>query len=223
MSNTTPILFWDVDTQVDFMRPDGKLYVPDAERIEPALRRLTAVAGEHAIPVIASADDHEPSDPEISDAPDFEETYPPHCMRGTPGAERVPATQQRWTLEVGHRPLPEAELARATEIERPVILIHKKRFDVFTNPNTEPLVRALAPERIVLYGVALDVCNRFAIEGLLARGFGNITLVTDATKPIHADRAEGLLESWRARGVELSTTDDILQTIASEPTLAIPR
>lgn len=223
MPAITPTLFWDVDTQVDFMRPDGKLYVPDAERIEPELRRLTAAASEHAIPLIASADDHEPSDPEISDTPDFEESYPPHCMRGTPGVERVPATRQQWTLEVGHQPLPEAELARATEIERPVILIHKKRFDVFTNPNTEPLVRALNPERIVLYGVALDVCNRFAIEGLLARGFGNITLVTDATKPIHADRAEGLLESWRARGVELSTTDDVLQTIASEPTLAIPR
>lgn len=223
MSNTTPILFWDVDTQVDFMRPDGKLYVPDAERIEPALRRLTATAGEHAIPVIASADDHEPSDPEISDDPNFEETYPPHCMRGTPGAERVPATQQRWTLEVAHQPLPEAELARAAAVERPVILIHKKRFDVFTNPNTEPLVRALDPERIVLYGVALDVCNRFAIEGLLARGFGNITLVTDATKPIHADRADELLASWSSRGVELVTSDEVLETMRPEALSASSR
>lgn len=213
--SSTHILFWDVDTQVDFMRPDGKLYVPQAEQIEPELRRLTAAAREHAIPLIASADDHQPSDPEISGTPDFEATYPPHCMRGTPGAERVPATRQRWTLEVGHQPLPQAELIRATAVERPVILIHKKKLDVFSNPNTEPLVRTLDAQRIVLYGVALDVCNRYAIEGLLARGFGNLTLVTDATKPIHADRAAGLLASWRARGVDLTTTDDVLESVGS--------
>jgi nicotinamidase-related amidase len=27
------VIFWDVDTQYDFMHPDGKLYVPEAERI----------------------------------------------------------------------------------------------------------------------------------------------------------------------------------------------
>ncbi|MGH9379103.1 MAG: cysteine hydrolase family protein [Thermoanaerobaculia bacterium] len=220
MSTTTSILFWDVDTQVDFMRPDGKLYVPDAEQIAPNLRRLTEAAAEHAIPVIASADDHEPTDPEISDDPDFEETYPPHCMRGTPGVERIPETQQAWTFEVRHAPLTQAELERAAAAERPVILIHKKRFDVFTNPNTEPLVRALNPERIVVYGVALDVCNWFAIEGLLARGLGELTLVTDATKPIHADRAEELLASWRSRGVELTTTEAVLRVVASEPATA---
>jgi len=42
---------------------------------------------------VASADDHELTDPEISDEPDFEYTYPPHCLRGTPGAERVPETK----------------------------------------------------------------------------------------------------------------------------------
>jgi nicotinamidase-related amidase len=92
-----------------------------------------------------------------------------------------------------------------------VILIHKKRFDVFSNPNTERLVRALDPERIVVYGVALDVCNRYAIEGLLARGFGGLELVADATKPIHAEDAAALLDSWKARGVELVTTDEVLR------------
>jgi nicotinamidase-related amidase len=31
------VIFWDVDTQYDFMRADGKLYVPDAEHIIPNL------------------------------------------------------------------------------------------------------------------------------------------------------------------------------------------
>ncbi len=206
-----PLLFWDVDTQVDFMRSDGKLYVPEAESLIPNLARLTEAARRHRVPVVASADDHEPGDPEISDAPDFRDTYPPHCLRGTPGVRRIPETARESAVEVGHQPLSDQEIARLTAGPPPVILIHKKRFDVFSNPNTERLVRALDPRRIVVYGVALDVCNRYAIEGLLARGFGGLELVTDATKPIHAEDVAALLESWEARGVKLTTTDEVLR------------
>ena len=36
-----PVIFWDVDTQHDFMDPDGKLYVQGAELIKPKLEQLT--------------------------------------------------------------------------------------------------------------------------------------------------------------------------------------
>jgi uncharacterized protein YabN with tetrapyrrole methylase and pyrophosphatase domain len=39
-------LLWDVDTQVDFMLPEGKLYVPGAEETAPAMARLVAAARE---------------------------------------------------------------------------------------------------------------------------------------------------------------------------------
>lgn len=211
-----PLLFWDVDTQVDFMREHGKLYVPDAEAVIPNLRRLTEAAREHAIPVIASADDHELGDAEISDEPDFRTTYPPHCLRGTPGVERIPETERESYVDIGHEPLEAAELARRLEESwPPVVRIHKKRFDVFTNPNTEPIVRLLAPEQIVVYGVALDVCNRYAIEGLLARRGGvlprvHLALVTDATRAIRPEEADSLLAGWKERGVELVTTEQVL-------------
>jgi len=44
------VLFWDVDTQVDFMRADGKLYVPEAESLVPNLKRLTDHAHAHRPP-----------------------------------------------------------------------------------------------------------------------------------------------------------------------------
>ena len=47
-------LFWDVDTQFDFMYPDGKLYVPGAETIIPNLQCLTSFAAQHQIPIVAS-------------------------------------------------------------------------------------------------------------------------------------------------------------------------
>src|SRR6184192_2082016 len=87
-------ILWDVDTQVDFMLPGGKLYVPGAEETAPAMGRLVTAAREAGIVHVASADDHELTDAEISDEPDYSTTYPPHCLRGTRGARRVPETEQ---------------------------------------------------------------------------------------------------------------------------------
>ena len=88
-------ILWDVDTQVDFMEPSGKLYVPDAKEIAPALEQLVDAARSAGVVHVASADDHELTDPEISDSPDLRNTYPPHCLRGTRGAERILETKQR--------------------------------------------------------------------------------------------------------------------------------
>ena len=63
----------------------------------------------------------------------------------------------------------------------------------------------------MLYGVALDVCNRYALDGLLQR-FPSIpiSLVTDATRAIDPARSEALLADWSARGVTLTTTDEVI-------------
>ena len=74
-------ILWDVDTQIDFMEPEGKLYVP-------------------------SADDHELTDAEIADEPDHETTYPPHCLRGTRGARKIRETEQRDPVPLGLGPVP---------------------------------------------------------------------------------------------------------------------
>ena len=63
----TKLIFWDVDTLYDFMKSDGKLYVPGSEDIIPAVKALTDFAHANRIPIVASADNHELSDPEISD------------------------------------------------------------------------------------------------------------------------------------------------------------
>ena len=43
-------LFFDVDTQIDFLFPAGALYVPGAERIVPAIARLNQYAAAHRSP-----------------------------------------------------------------------------------------------------------------------------------------------------------------------------
>lgn len=208
----SPTLFWDVDTQVDFMLPEGRLYVPGSVEIIPVLGRLTAWAHQRGIRIVASADDHVPGHRELSDTPDWITTFPEHCMRGTPGQRKIPETALANPLVIDPAPQPVEALTARIRDHAGDILFLKHWFDVFTNPNVLPAIDALSPGRIVLYGVALDVCNRYAIEGFLTHRPGiPVTLVTDATRAIDPARREALLADWAARGVTMTTADEVMQ------------
>lgn len=207
------VIFWDVDTQADFMRSDGKLYVAGSEAIIPTLKHLTDHAHAQGVRVLASADDHVTGHRELSSTPDWHETFPDHCMHGTPGQQKIPETALRHPLVIEPEPEDRARLAARVRTHEGDILIHKHWFDVFTNPNLLPVLDALSPARIVLYGVALDVCDRYAIEGLLAhRPRIRLALVTDATRAIHPEQGEALLRDWERRGVELTSAGKVLTT-----------
>lgn len=204
-------IFWDVDTQVDFMHADGKLYVPDAESIIPNLKRLTNYAHARGHRIIASADDHVPGHRELSATPDFKETFPLHCMRGTKGQLKIAETALKSVLVIEPEPQDPAALKARVAAHQGDILFHKHWFDVFTNQNVETVLDALRPETIVLYGVALDVCDKYAIEGLVER-HPDIRLfaVSDAMKPIDGDAAEHLLKQWGEEGVRIVQTAEIV-------------
>ena len=200
-------ILWDVDTQVDFMLPDGKLYVPGAEETIPAMKRLVEAARSAGVVHVASADDHELTDPEISDHPDFQNTYPPHCLRGTRGAQRIPETEQADPLPLSLVPFPPGLVPELVADRREILLL-KKNFNVFTNPNTEPLLDALDPSEIVVFGVATDVCDDAAIRGFLQRG-RRVRFVEDAARGLDEERVRTCTAAWREAGVEFTTTDAV--------------
>ena len=173
-------ILWDVDTQVDFVLAGGKLPVPEAEAALPAMSRLVAAARASGIPHVASADDHELTDAEISEQPDFLRTYPPHCLRGTHGAERVAETRQLDPVPLGLTEVPERWF------EGREFLLLKKTFDVFTNPNADTVLRLLDPDQVILFGVATDVCDDAAIRGLLARGRRVVFVARGVPRPRRA-------------------------------------
>lgn len=204
-------ILWDVDTQVDFMLPDGKLYVPGAEEAIPAMRRLVEAARAAGLVHVASADDHELTDPEISDEPDWRSTYPPHCLRGTRGAQKIPETEQADPLPLTALPYPPGLLPRLVEGRRELLLL-KKSFDVFTNPNTDALLAALDPEEIVVFGVATDVCDDAAIRAFLARG-RRVRFVEDASRGLDEARTAACTAAWRDGGVEFATADEVVASL----------
>ncbi len=193
-------VLWDVDTQVDFMLPDGKLYVPGAEETIPAMARLVEAARDAGVVHVASADDHELTDPEISDEPDFRNTYPPHCLRGTRGAQKISATEQDDPLPLSSVPFPPGLIPGLVDGRREVLLL-KKNFNVFTNPNTDPLLDALDPEEIVVFGVATDVCDDAAIRGFLQRG-RKVAFVEEAARGLDEARVASCTADWRKDGVQ---------------------
>jgi nicotinamidase/pyrazinamidase len=212
-------VFWDVDTQVDFMEPGAALYIPGAESIVDNLRALTEFARRRAIRVIGSVDYHDPSDAELSANPDFHETFPPHCLRGTEGQRKVAATSPLDPLWIDSEPLSRDDIASAIGTHSGEIIFRKQRFDVFSNPNVDTVLDLVDPSEIVLYGVALDVCNAHAIEGLLARG-RKVRLVEDAVRAIDPERGKRLVSDWTSRGVVLVSTSDILASHRDSPTTA---
>jgi nicotinamidase/pyrazinamidase len=196
-------ILWDVDTQVDFVDADGKLAVPNADAAVPAMARLVEWARREGIPHVASADDHELTDAEISASPDYADTFPPHCLRGTRGAEKIAETEQLDPVPLGSTKVPD------TWLHGREFLLHKKHFDVFTNPNAERVLELLEPDEVVLFGVATDICNDAAIRGLRRRGY-DVTFVEDASSGIDEERTRACIADWQRGGVRIATVDDIV-------------
>ena len=74
-------VFFDIDTQIDFMFPAGALYVPGADRIVPVVAQLN----QHAGVVVSTMCAHAENDPEFRD-------WPPHCVVGTTGQLKPQST-----------------------------------------------------------------------------------------------------------------------------------
>ncbi len=181
-------VFFDVDTQLDFLSPAGALYVPGAERIASSLAALTTFAAAHHIQIVSSIDTHSENDPEF-------ELWKPHCVRGTYGHQKFSGTL----------------LPRPSSLQ---VLFEKDTIDFFARPEVHRLLATFQPERFVVYGLVTEYCVRSAAMGLLARNV-RVELVTDAIKSLHAAEERLVLEQFQTQGGHLVTADKILSSSPS--------
>lgn len=200
------LLFWNVDTQFDFMNSSGKLYVPDSEEILPILKCITSLAKEQNIQVVNTADHHYPDAKELSDTPDFIKTFPPHCMVNTSGADYMVETQPKNPFVIQwNKEYPEEEVEALMSFRNLVIL--KDVFDVFEgNPNTQNLVRQLAPQMVFVYGVTTNVCVDCAVCGLAKMGI-QVYVIENAIKEL--PNIPLPFEKWDRLGVKRINFADI--------------
>lgn len=188
-------VFFDVDTQLDFLYPAGALYVPGAEKIVGQIASLNQFAGARGIPVISTMDAHAENDPEF-------QSWPAHCVAGTIGQQKPASTLLERRTSIPNR------LATIAVGGVQQILLEKQALDCFTAVNLRAILDQLAAERYVVYGVAADVCVKFAAEGLLKTG-RRVELVTDAVRGLNDSSVEAMTAMFRAQGGVLTNADTV--------------
>ena len=199
-------LLWDVDTQHDFIDPDGKLTAPGATTILPNLKRLTKANRKDLIHA-GSVDAHTPRDTEFG-------TWPPHCIYGTPGQLKVPESTLGTPIYIPSKRLTEEQLYESITSSAQ-LLFEKQHNDARTNPNVKPFLEKMAPDLIAVYGVATDICVDLAVRYIVELGYRAI-VVEDAIKEIDAENAERCLADWRRIGVRLVKTSQLLENLCTQ-------
>lgn len=196
------IVFIDIDTQFDFIMPQGKLYVKGAKELIPDFRLLTQLALKNDILIISSVDTHLKNDPEFKQ-------FPSHCVKGSPGQKKIPETLLKRHILLPGKILNRGELFSRIKSYKQLI-VEKDNVDTFMDLN---ILRILKPFKIAfVYGLALDYCVKAAVLDLLKAGL-KINLVVDATRAIDHKGGKLLLAQFKKSSVQLIKTKDVLSEI----------
>jgi nicotinamidase/pyrazinamidase len=196
------MIFFDVDTQRDFMESTGALYVPDAEAIRARIGELLRIAGKRGITTISSRCSHQADDPEF-------EIFPPHCIEDSPGAERIFTDLPelpRIVISADAPSDPDAILEAKTHY-----LVEKRAFDLFTNAWLAEMRRkgTFKDEECVVFGVATDYCVRACALGLASAG-ARVLLIEDAIRGVSEETTRSTMKELRDAGVQFIRTEKIV-------------
>lgn len=184
-------VFFDIDTQLDFLYPAGALYVPGAESIVPALARLNRYAADHEIPLVSDVDAHSENDPEFRH-------WPSHCVAGTLGQQKPASTL------IESRGVMRNVVRESIPVGVRQIIFEKQSLDCFGALNTVKLLDHFKAERYVVYGVVTEICVRHAAIGLLNTG-ARVELVTDAVRSLDDQQAQAFFDAFESQGGKLTT------------------
>ena len=91
----------------------------------------------------------------------------------------------------------------------PEIILEKQTIDVFTNPNTDSLLKLLGHREIILYGVVTEICVDRTARGLILRDY-RVHLIGDAVRHLDSHHAQATIQYVRQHGGRLLTTSEVL-------------
>jgi nicotinamidase/pyrazinamidase len=200
------VILWGVDMQADFMLPGGKLYVPGAEKLLPNIRKLTDAARRGHVFYVSHGCFHRPDDPEF-------QTFPPHCLKGTPGSEYVEHATTNKLVRVPNNP---AVKLPQNLFDHQQILLEKQTLDIFQTHHAHSLVDRLPGNaEFLVFGVVTEYCVRFAAKGLLERG-RSVSVIEDAIETLNPDESKKTIAELKSLGAKFITTSQALE-LMSQP------
>jgi nicotinamidase/pyrazinamidase len=194
------VIFWEVDTQRDFMLPGGKLYVPGAEKLLPNIQKLTQAARDGRVFLVSDGCYHTADDPEFK-------VFPPHCVKGTKGAEYVPEALADKVIRI---PNDAAASLPPDLFQYQQVLLEKQTLDIFESRHADSLLERLGHDaEFVVFGVVTEYCVALAVKGLLKRG-RRVSVVKDAIETLNPEDGRRTIAELQALGAKFITTDRAL-------------
>lgn len=171
-----------VDVQPDFC-PGGALPVAGGDEVIPPLNAWLRAARSRGVPVYASRDWHPPGHPSFREQGG---PWPPHCVQDTPGAAYHPDLQ-----------LPEevVKVAKGVRLDR-------DQYSAFDETGLAVHLRRRGVRRLVVGGLALDVCVRATVLDARKAGF-EVLLLRDATRPVDPAAGREALSEMERAGVKV--------------------
>jgi nicotinamidase/pyrazinamidase len=181
-----------IDVQNDFTE-GGALGVEGGAAVAAGVTGLLAQHPGRYDHVFASRDWHDPDSPNgghISDHPDFVDTWPPHCIAGTPGAEYHPA------------------------LDTTAVDVHVKKgqgvpaYSIFegtteSGATVAEMLERLGVTDVDVAGIATDYCVRASALDALADG-RTVRVLADLVAGVAADSSAAALVELEAAGAEIT-------------------
>ena len=195
----------DLNTQADFLMPDGAFPVSNRATMLPAVQQLMAWARDQRVPVISSLEAHRASE--------FQKGLPAHCIDRTRGQQKVPCTLlPRRLLVQGDNTfdLPTDPFRRHQQI-----IFTKRDADFLSNPKADRLINAQRPAYWIITGVAATHSVKSLTLGLLARNF-RVVVARDASGYWSPTDGEHAFRQMEAKGALMATVDELVAGLTDQ-------
>lgn len=156
--------------------------------------------------------------------------FPPHAMAGVAGPvgdARIPEVlifDKEKILEVEHHEVDGESLKlvpfdlykNINQVLDPDTEVYIRKngpdaYNVWQNPYTEQIFKAINPRSIYVFGVATDFCVTAFVKGALTRGY-NVLLITDAIAGVFPESTAQELKAMKDLGVKFIKTEEVLNS-----------
>jgi nicotinamidase/pyrazinamidase len=169
-----------VDVQNDFADPDGGLYVREGEAVVPVINAEIAAATEAGATVVFTQDWHPPTTPHFAKDGGV---WPVHCVRETWGAELHPELSVPDGAPVVRKGVEGEDGYSGFSVRDP-------QSGEESATELGSLLREAAVERLVVTGLAGDVCVAATAHDGVRLGF-EVTVPLAATRMVELEAGDG--------------------------------
>lgn len=182
-----------VDVQNDFADPGGGLAVPGGHEVVPVVNGEILRAQRSGSLVVYTQDWHPPTTPHFRTEGGL---WPVHCVQGTWGAELHP------DLDVVGQVV---QKGTGGEDGYSGFSVRDPRSGDEKDTALERVLRRASVERVVVVGLAADVCVKDTAIDAARRGF-RTTVLRDATRAVELEAGDGARaeEELGAAGVDIA-------------------